>query len=146
MIFEKILLAVLAFLCFNSTDSCMVTRQKKRLKGEFMCDLDSTIPSSNTTHVNVYIHPKNFADGSASLFGKIKNFKKFPVRFQVTYSKEELVNNEFMYDEMYAVFKDAKGGYKGTSFNCHTNGIDKKLLSLISNNLEKVSIKFYKSK
>ena len=64
----------------------------------------------------------------------------------MSYQKKNLTNNEYHYDQVYAVLKDKNDTFKAITFDCEITGINGKLLSLISNNLESVKIKFLNKK
>jgi hypothetical protein len=136
-------LAFLTCLYYNQINSGLVYSSFEKVKGELVCNLDKKL--SNVSHVQVFIYSNFLADYPATLFGTVNNFTKFPVKFQIKYKEEDLVKNELNYDRIYAVFKNANNIFEGISFECQINGIDQELLSSISNNLEKVKIKFLKS-
>ena len=79
------------------------------------------------------------------MFGEIKGFKGFPVRFNVKYVENDLVgpDDEMFYDKMYATFYDKHGKFVHVAFGCSLSKIDKNLVSKIANNLDKVRVEFH---
>ena len=84
-------------------------------------------------------------DFPATLFGEIKDFKGFPVRFSVKYIEKNLVEKDYemFYDKMYATFYDKHGKFVHVAFGCSISKIDLNLVSKFANNIDKVRVEFH---